>query len=153
MNNVLIRTAETADADILCGLLHRLAEFEGMSDRCRTTPDEISQMLTEPNGLFGLIAEIDGAVAGMALLSFYRLATFSGKRVCYVEDVFVAEKYRGKGVGTALFDRIKAISAQRDCLKTEWKCLSWNKEARAFYEKIGGGCSDEWLTYTIEREH
>ncbi len=150
MNNVLVRTAAAADAELLCNMLHALAEFEGMSEKCQTTAADIAQMLTEPNGLFGLVAEVDGKAVGMALLSFYRLATFSGKRVCYVEDVFVAEGFRGCGVGTALFEKIKEISAERRCIKTEWKCLSWNENARRFYERIGGVCSQEWLTYTIE---
>lgn len=149
MNDVLVRAADVSDAEFLCDMLHRLAEFEGMSEKCGTSPSDIAEMLGEENGLFGLVAKIDGNPVGMALISFYRLATFSGRRVCYVEDLFVAEEFRGRGIGRALFERINAISIERGCIKTEWKCLAWNSAARQFYEKIGGCSSDEWLNYTI----
>ncbi len=150
MGGVTVRTAQIADAGILCELIRRLAEYEKMLDKCTATPESVSRMMSEENGLRGVIAEKDGKPVGMAVYSLYRLATFSGKRVLYIEDIFVDEEERAQGVGSMLFQKLREEAAGLDCIKLEWKCLSWNDSAKAFYAKHGGECDEGWLTYTID---
>lgn len=104
-------------------------------------------------GVNAVIAECNGKAVGMMLYYFFRIATFSGKRILYIEDIFIDENMRRNGIGNMFFDKAKEIAAKENCSRLEWKCLEWNKNAIAFYEKIGGKISDGWLTYTIEREN
>lgn len=87
MSAVIVRNADVSDAPELCRLIRELAEYEKMPDVCSATPEGIREMMSEPNGLGGIIAEKDGKAVGMAVYSIYRLATFSGKRVFYIEDI------------------------------------------------------------------
>ncbi len=148
--SVTVRAAVPDDAAELCRLIRLLAEYEKMGDKCTADPESIRRMMSEENGLGGLIAEFDGKAVGMAVYSLYRLATFSGKRVLYIEDIFVEQSRRGSGIGKALFEKLKDTAAALDCIKIEWKCLAWNDNARGFYEKQGGTSDDGWLTYTID---
>lgn len=149
-SDITVRRADIADAPELSRLIHELAEYEKMSDKCTATPESVAAMMKEPSGLLGIIAEADGKAVGMAVYSIYRLATFSGKRVLYIEDIYVEENFRGNGLGRRLFDEIISTAKSIDCIKIEWKCLSWNTPAQKFYHSIGGSADPEWLTYTLD---
>ncbi len=148
--NLSIRKATDSDSALIAAYLKKLAEFENLSEYCNVTETQICGMMREENGLNALIAEADGTPMGVMVYYFYKIATFSGKRVLYVEDVFIDPEYRRYGAGKMMFDRIKAVGKEHGCARIEWKCLDWNTSAQEFYKKIGGNCeSDEWLTYTI----
>ena len=142
--------ASIADAGILCRLIKKLAEYEKMADKCTATPESTAAMMNEENGLGGIIAEYDGEPVGMMVYNTYKLATFSGKRVLYIEDIFIEENMRRMGIGSRLFEEIKKIAEEMQCIKLEWKCLEWNTSAREFYSRMGGVSDPEWLTYTID---
>lgn len=151
MGGITVRKAEEADAGFIVSCLKKLADYEKLENVCNITPAALSELMKEENGLCAEIAEADGVPAGVMTYYFYKIATFSGKRVMYVEDVFIGGQFRRKGIGTALFEKAKKIASEKSCARLEWKCLDWNASARSFYEKIGGKISsDEWLTYTID---
>ncbi len=149
--NVFIRNAEDSDAAYIVSCLKKLAEFEKLGDVCNITPEALLKIMHEENGLSVRIAEADGKPAGIMTYYFYKIATFSGKRIMYIEDVFIEENLRRNGIGSMFFDEAKKICAEMNCSRLEWKCLDWNSSARCFYEKIGGTVSSNgWITYTIE---
>ena len=148
--SVTLRKGTDADAGLIIGYLKKLAEYEKLGDMCNITAEVLIKLMSEENGLHAVIAEQDGVPAGMMTLYVYKIATFSGRRVFYIEDVFIDESKRGEGIGSALFAEAKRLAAELGCARLEWKCLDWNKSAQSFYEKIGGNLSDDgWLTYTI----
>ncbi len=147
---ITVRRADADDAPELCRLIRALADYEKMLDRCTASPESVAMMMKEPNGLGGIIAETDGRAVGMMVYNTYKLATFSGRRVFYIEDIFVEESMRGKGIGGLLFDKARETAEELECIKIEWKCLDWNSSAQGFYEKQGGVADDGWLTYTID---
>ena len=148
--SVTLRKGTDADAGLTIGYLKKLAEYEKLGDMCNITAEVLIKLMSEENGLHAVIAEQDGVPAGMMTWYVYKIATFSGRRVFYIEDVFIDESKRGEGIGSALFAEAKRLAAELGCARLEWKCLDWNKSAQSFYEKIGGNLSDDgWLTYTI----
>lgn len=148
--SVTMRKGTDADAELIIGYLKKLAEYEKLGDMCNITAEVLIKLMSEENGLHAVIAEQDGVPAGMMTWYVYKIATFSGRRVFYIEDVFIDESKRGEGIGSALFAEAKRLAAELGCARLEWKCLDWNKSAQSFYEKIGGNLSDDgWLTYTI----
>lgn len=148
--SVILRKGTDADAELIIGYLKKLAEYEKLGDMCNITAEVLIKLMSEENGLHAVIAEQDGVPAGMMTWYVYKIATFSGRRVFYIEDVFIDESKRGDGIGSALFADAKRLAAELGCARLEWKCLDWNKSAQSFYEKIGGNLSDDgWLTYTI----
>lgn len=149
--NISVRKAEESDSALIADYLKKLAEYEKLSDKCRVTGSIIGELMREENGLCGLIAEADGVPVGIMVYYFYKIATFAGKHILYVEDVFIEPDQRRCGIGKMLFDRIKEIGKEHGCARIEWKCLDWNESAKSFYADIGGKAeNDEWLTYTID---
>lgn len=149
--DITLRNGTDADAELIISYLKRLAEYEKMGDVCNITPPKLIKLMNEENGLRVIIAEQDGAPAGMLTWYTYKIATFSGRRVFYVEDIFIEDDRRGNGIGTALFAEARRLAEENGCASLQWKCLDWNTSAQKFYGKIGGKLSgDEWLTYTVE---
>lgn len=148
--DIILRNGTVADAELIVGCLKRLAEYEKMGDVCNITPAALIKLMNEENGLHAVIAEQDGVPVGMMTWYTYKIATFSGRRVFYIEDVFIEDDKRGGGIGTALFAEAKRLAEENGCARLEWKCLDRNTSAQKFYEKIGGKISDDgWLTYTV----
>lgn len=149
--SVTLRNGTSGDAELIVGYLKKLADYEKLGDVCNITPDALVKLMNEENGLRAVIAEQNSVPAGMMTWYTYKIATFSGKRIFYIEDVFIDNDKRGEGIGTALFAEAERLAKELECARLEWKCLDWNIPARNFYEKTGAALSgSEWLTYTID---
>ena len=83
-----LRKATGSDSATIAAYLKKLAEFEKLSEYCNVTESQICGLLNEENGLNALIAENNGVPIGVMSYYFYKIATFSGKRVLYIEDIF-----------------------------------------------------------------
>jgi len=65
-----------------------------------------------------------------------------------LEDIYVKEEYRGKGIGTTLLKYCANIARQNNCSRMEWLVLNWNP-ARDFYEHIGAKPLEGWVVYRL----
>ncbi|MBW1857370.1 MAG: GNAT family N-acetyltransferase [Deltaproteobacteria bacterium] len=85
---------------------------------------------------------------GMALY-YYTYSTFTGKPTLYLEDLFVFEEYRGRGIGTSLLKRLAKIALDKGCGRMEWSCLDWNEPSINYYLSLGAKPMDEWTVYRL----
>jgi ribosomal protein S18 acetylase RimI-like enzyme len=60
----------------------------------------------------------------------------AGKIGGYIDDAFVAEEFRGRGVADALFDAVAEIGRERGWSDIRWITSDDNARARAFYDRI-----------------
>lgn len=78
--------------------------------------------------------EIGEEVIGFAI--YYKNYEVNRGRGMYLEDLFIREKYRGRGLGTALWCRVIEDSLKNFQTKfMQWSVLGWNKSAICFYLK------------------
>lgn len=147
-----IRPAQATDVPLILAFIRELAEYEKLAHAVVAT----EEMLRE--NLFGaqpqaevLIAEWNGAPAGFALY-FHTFSTFLGRRGMYLEDLFVREELRGKGIGKALLVRLARIAVERGCGRFEWSVLDWNTPAQQFYESLGARAVREWYIFRVAGE-
>ena len=96
-----------------------------------------------------MIAEWEGKPAGFALY-FHNFSTWLGKPGLYLEDLFVRESMRGKGIGKALLLHLAGIARDRGCGRMEWSVLDWNTPAIDFYKALGAEPMDEWTVYRLD---
>jgi len=146
--NLSIRKAFVEDVPLILKLIKELSVYEKMSKEVVATEDVLRETLfgDKPYAQV-LIAEIEGKHVGYALY-FYNYSTFTGRPGLYIEDVYVSEKYRGQGIGTALFKYCANIAKENKCVRMEWIVLKWNP-AREFYDHMGAKPMDEWVAYRL----
>jgi len=79
------------------------------------------------------VAEVDGELAGFAIFLSH-LSTWVRNNDCYLEDLYLDERFLGQRIGRALMDDLIAI-----CRKNGWERLYWhtdegNVRARKLYD-------------------
>ncbi len=58
-------------------------------------------------------------------------------RIAEIMELAVEEGCRGRGIGTVLFDRACALSAQAGCVQIELSCSCARHDAHRFYARKG----------------
>lgn len=147
-----IRPASAADVPLILTLIRDLAAYEKLEHEVVATEEQLRENLfgAQPQAEV-LIAEWNGEAAGFALF-FHNFSTFLGRRGLYLEDLFVREQHRGKGIGKALLIRLAGIAVERGCGRFEWAVLDWNTPAKEFYESLGASRVPEWEIYRVTGE-
>jgi GNAT superfamily N-acetyltransferase len=142
---MIIREATESDVPLIFQFIRDLAEYERLADRVIATEEKLRQTLFgNPRFAEVVIAEEDGAPAGFALF-FHNYSTFLGQPGIYLEDLFVREPMRGRGIGKALLARLARIARERGCGRVEWAVLDWNAPSIAFYRSVGAVSLDDWM--------
>jgi GNAT superfamily N-acetyltransferase len=85
--------------------------------------------------MYGLIAELDGQIVGIAHYIF-RPSTWDVEDFCYLEDLFVDPKVRGAGVGRALINELEKIATAKGSKRLYWTTATDNEVARKLYDKV-----------------
>jgi GNAT superfamily N-acetyltransferase len=142
--NISIRRAEKADCIRIMELVRELAKFEKAPNQVTVTLDHFVQSGFGPNPVWwAFVAEVDGVIQGFALY-YIRYSTWRGQRL-YLEDFYVREEMRGKGLGKLLFDRIITEAQERNLNGIQWQVLEWNQPAIDFYKKYDPVFDSEWI--------
>jgi len=144
-----IREATPADAPLILAFVRDLARFERAPDAVKASEADLLRDGWGPERRFeARIAMVDGRPAGFALF-FPNYSTWAGRAGLYVEDLFVADWARGRGVGRALIADLARIAVSRGWARLDLAVLDWNP-AREFYAKLGLAHREEWLPYRVE---
>ena len=143
-----VRPAIPADVPELVAMIHELAEYERARHEVEATGEHLHRTLfAERPAVFAHVAEVDGAVAGMAIW-FLNYSTWLGAHNLYLEDLFVRPEHRGTGTGRLLLQTLAAVCRERGYQRLEWWVLDWNP-ARGFYAAIGAEALTEWIPYRV----
>jgi GNAT superfamily N-acetyltransferase len=130
--------AEPAEAEtvarLLCGFRDHLH---------RSGPSDNAVLAGVERLMEGLDAEFvlacpdeDSPPSGVCQLRF-RFALWEASPDCWLEDLFVLEAARRRGVGAALVDAALRRAAQRGCRRIELDTAEDNLPALALYERMG----------------
>lgn len=135
--NLTIRPARPDDAAAIHAALLGIGETVGEVHKIKSTPDDIRRDGFGPQARFHtLIAEIGSEFAGMCLY-FPIYSTWMGRPGAYVQDLFVAEKFRGLKVGEKLLRHLACEVRSRGGAYIELAVDTGNVAAQRFYERIG----------------
>ena len=144
-----IRQAEEEDVPEILELIKALAEFENLSDEVVATEELLKITLFGKNSPAEVqIAYDKNKTLGFALY-FRTFSTFLGRPGIYLEDLYVRESARGKGVGEALLRRLAQRTREIGGGRLEWSVLNWNEAAIKFYQKMGASALDEWTMFRV----
>jgi GNAT superfamily N-acetyltransferase len=138
-----IRSATLHDAALLRTMIRELAEYERQLDLVTIREEDLARDGFGSQPLFrALIAEWEGQPAGYALFFGY-YSTWAGRGL-FLEDLFVREAFRGRGIGKGLLAAVARIAVEEQCYGIHWEVLDWNERAIELYEALGAAFRDQW---------
>ncbi len=105
------------------------------------------QLLEDGSGVDALVAELDGAIVGLAHFRSHP-DTFTGGRDWYLDDLFVDPEVRGSGIATALIEHLIGLARASEPAGTlRWITADDNARAQRVYDRIATKTS--WVTYEV----
>ncbi len=146
MTGFSIRDAVSDDIPMLHRMMHELAEHDGLMDFFRATEDSLRRDgFGEPRRFRALIAEVDGETAGYVRFD-EGYSPFTGRGGLEVDDVYVRERFRRRGIGKAMMLRLRELALERG-FNLRWEMEFENHRARAFYEGLGATTRPKRICY------
>ena len=144
-----IRPAQREDVPLILQLIRDLAEYEKLSHEMVATADMLEKWLFGRRAVAEvLIAEWDGTPRGFALF-FHNFSTFLGKPGFFLEDLYVQQEFRDKGIGKGLLLKLAQLAVKRGYGRVEWSVLDWNEPSIGFYKALGAKPMDEWTVFRL----
>lgn len=148
--NYQIRKAKISDLDQVLNLILELAVYEKEPDSVEITVEDlkISGFGTVPDFVC-FVADMDSQILGIAL-TYNRFSTWKG-RVLHLEDLIVSKPMRGKGIGSALLDRVVMHAVALGAKRVSWEVLDWNSNAIEFYKSKGADVKYDWNVVHLDQ--
>ena len=150
-----IRKGTKQDLPFVLDLIRELALFEKAPDQVKNTVSDMEADGFGKNPIFDFFIAESGnpqdamqKIVGIAVY-FIKYSTWKGKGL-YLDDLFVTEKHRGKGIGKMLFERIIEEAKKINAKQLHWQVLDWNTPAIEFYKKYGATIDAEWLDCKLQ---
>ncbi|MGN8913360.1 N-acetyltransferase family protein [Anaerofustis butyriciformans] len=150
-SKISFRFAKKEDTGLILDFIKKLAEYEKLLDEVVATEDLLKEWIFEKEKAEVIFPLYDGKEVGFALF-FHNFSTFLGRSGIYLEDLFVLEEYRNKGLGKATLKQLAKITVERGCGRLEWSCLDWNKPSIDFYLSLKAVPMEGWSVYRLTGE-
>ena len=94
------------------------------------------EALANPSLITLLIFEEDDEIIGFANLPTVYSVWAHGKAIL-IDDLFIKEKYRGKGFGKIAMEYIENYARENDIKRIQFQSKPSNKESKKFYNALG----------------
>jgi len=152
VKDLLLRPATIDDVSLILSFIKKLSVYEKLSGEVVATEEGLRE------SLFGnrpaaevILAFLSGRPVGFALF-FHNFSTFRGRQGLYLEDVYVDEDVRGRGIGKRILAELARIAVERRCDRFEWAVLDWNTPAIDFYKSLGAVPMSDWTVFRMTGE-
>ncbi|MDE6798612.1 MAG: GNAT family N-acetyltransferase [Ruminococcus sp.] len=142
-----IKPTSLSETDTAYFLTRELMEYHNALDIFTMTNLRFRE-LVDSGTLMSFIAYADNNPVGV-MNAFYKYTTFSGRKIFYIEDLYIRENTRGYGIGGKFIEKAKETAVSNDCVQIELKCATWNKKSAGFYESHGMKLDTDWNVFTL----
>jgi ribosomal protein S18 acetylase RimI-like enzyme len=125
-----LTASDRADWEVLVRGFWTLYEREVSDDGYERT----WRRLLDGEEIRGFVARLDSKVVGFAHYLFHTSVWSAGS--CYLQDLFVDEENRGRGVARALIERVARDAEEQGAALFYWHTPQDNATARGLYDKV-----------------
>jgi GNAT superfamily N-acetyltransferase len=94
-----------------------------------------------------LVAEMDDCIVGITHFLFHR-STTRLHDVCYLQDLFTVQQFRGRGIGRLLIQAVYEAARAAGSSRVYWTTQTTNLAGRALYDKVAQHLG--FIVYTHE---
>lgn len=145
------RYAGREDVPVILELIKELAVYEKLEDKVTATEGILEEWLFARKSAEVIFPVLEGEIIGYALF-FGNFSTFLGRAGIYLEDLYIRPKYRGRGFGKAMIQKLAQTAVERGLGRLEWSCLDWNQPSIDFYLSLGAEPMEGWTVYRLSGE-
>ncbi|ADB30640.1 GCN5-related N-acetyltransferase [Kribbella flavida DSM 17836] len=138
--NATIRRARPEDAALVRTLVGELADHQDEGRYVTSTVDRWQELLAE-DAVIVLLAQYDSEPAGY-VSAVRRLHLWSGTDVLGLDDLYVREAFRSKGIGRLLMLELARV-ALPERLTISWGMRPSNHGGQRFYRRLGAILGDK----------
>jgi GNAT superfamily N-acetyltransferase len=85
--------------------------------------------------VYAFVAELDHRLSGFVHYIFHRSTTMLAP-ICYLQDLFVSEPSRGRGVGRALIRAVYLRASEAGSRRVYWQTHETNLVAQRLYDSL-----------------
>jgi GNAT superfamily N-acetyltransferase len=148
---MVIREATESDLPALMPLLRGYCDFYEAQPSDEGLEQMVRAVIAASEDEAFLLVATDAAspdVVGFAACG-WKWSSLRGARIVVLEDLFVAERARGRGHADALIEATAAVARRHAAPVVTWLTAPENHRARAVYDRVGGR-SETFLEYELE---
>lgn len=131
--HVKINNATAADETAWRDLWGQYLAFYGVTLSQSVTAKTWERLLDASSRLIGRFAFVDDCMVGFALHHSH-VSTWTDGDDCYLEDLFLSDAVRGKGIGRALLDDLANLAKAKGYKRLYWHTDEGNLTARRLYD-------------------
>ena len=134
--NIRYDLAQAKHLDLLMQLVQEFCEFDGHSFEPDKARKAIGDLIA--NEIYGRIwlVMVEDTPAGYVALTLGYSLEYHG-RDAFVDEIFLREPYRGKGIGTQTFAFLEAECQKFGVTALHLEVMPENRKAYDFYRKLG----------------
>ena len=136
-SKVLIRPGRIDDVETIHAAILKLGTHIGAPEEITSTAEDLRTYgFGEKPAFSTLIAEVGGEFAGLCL-HFPIFSTWLGRPGVYIQDLYVEDRFRGRGIGERLLRRVARECRKEGGVYLRLSVDTDNETAKAFYERLG----------------
>ena len=131
----MIRMVGRNNFESFFSLLTKMASYEKITPPDKNAKKRLFQdcISKHPKYQAYLIQKGNKYLGFVILVMVY--SSFLGLPTLFIEDIFVLEEYRRRGVGQKIFAFCVNFAKKNKCKRIEWWTFNWNTPALSFYKK------------------
>lgn len=132
---IVFEKVDDGNFDEFFSLVEKLAEYEKQNQLDKQVKLRLKQdALSEKPRFEAYLTKLNNRYIGYFIF-FMTYSSYLALPTLYLEDIFVLEELRGKGIGQKMFQFCIQQAKEKDCGRMEWCVYNWNKPAINFYKK------------------
>lgn len=139
MAEVTLRNAVREDVDEWLHLWTAYNVFYGREGATALPPHVTdatwSRLLDPAEPMHAVVAECGDRLVAFAHYLFHR-STISMTHTCYLQDLFTEPSFRGKGLATALINKVCDEAREAGSTRVYWQTHESNVDARRLYDAV-----------------
>ncbi|QES89877.1 GNAT family N-acetyltransferase [Rhizosphaericola mali] len=139
----IIRKLEEKDLPTLVVLCQHHADYEQAPyDPKNKVALLKNAILNSTPSLFCYVIACESGLAGYFSYTF-DFSTWDAQTFLYLDCLYLEPDFRGLKIGEAVFNKLKQIGIDNNCVNIQWQTPIFNVRAIKFYHKIGAVGKDK----------
>ena len=130
--SISINKANKDDFPEIYDMIVEFASFQKTPEKVKISLEE---MIDDEEEINALIIRSDHNAIGFATF-YFGYSSWSGRHL-YLDDIYIQEDFRNRGIGDQVLDILEEVAKSNLCKSMRWLVSKWNENAIRFYKKRG----------------